>query len=137
MGKVKTFAILYNRPTYSCGELVSGRIVVELTEQIEVKLLKIHAKGHAFVRWTEGHAGSTSNHTRVYTQERRFFKHDYLLTGTASEKSSLYRLEAPRASWVPCTENVSTTQVTPRMDRLKATMKACSARFCISSIHHC
>ncbi|XP_059825304.1 arrestin domain-containing protein 3-like isoform X1 [Hypanus sabinus] len=84
MGKVKTFAILYDRPTYSCGEWVSGRIVVELAEQIEVKLLKIHAKGQAYVHWTETQSSNKSNRTRHYTQELRYFKHKYLLVGTES-----------------------------------------------------
>ncbi|XP_048451169.1 arrestin domain-containing protein 3-like [Rhincodon typus] len=56
MGKVTNFTILYDRavdnnvPTYSCGEWVSGRIIVEVNAQIEVKALKIHAKGRPLER---------------------------------------------------------------------------------------
>ncbi|XP_043565112.1 arrestin domain-containing protein 3-like isoform X2 [Chiloscyllium plagiosum] len=88
MGKVTSFTILYDRavdnniPTYSCGEWVSGRIIVELNAEIEVKALKIHAKGQAYVHWTERHrSGSNSNTTRHYTQQIRYFKHKYLLIG--------------------------------------------------------
>ncbi|XP_051876188.1 arrestin domain-containing protein 3-like [Pristis pectinata] len=84
MGRVKTFAILYDRPTYSCGEWVTGRIVLELTDQTEVKALKIHAKGQAYVHWTESDSSSESNQSRDYTQELRYFKHKHLLIGTES-----------------------------------------------------
>ncbi|XP_072137329.1 arrestin domain-containing protein 3-like [Mobula birostris] len=84
MGKVKTFAILYDRPTYSCGELVSGRIVVELTEQIQVKALKIHAKGQAYVHWAKMDTSSETNETRHYIQQLRYFKHKHMLMGTES-----------------------------------------------------
>ncbi|XP_048382256.1 arrestin domain-containing protein 3-like isoform X2 [Stegostoma tigrinum] len=88
MGKVTNFTIVYDRavdnnvPTYSCGEWVTGRIVVEVNAEIEVKALKIHAKGQAYVHWTERHkSGSNSNTTRHYTQRIRYFKHKYLLIG--------------------------------------------------------
>ncbi|XP_067838934.1 arrestin domain-containing protein 3-like [Heptranchias perlo] len=88
MGKVKSFAILYDRaadnnvPVYTSGEWVSGRILVEVTAQIEVKALKIHAKGQAYVHWSETHSsGSNSSTTRHYTQVVRYFKHKYLLIG--------------------------------------------------------
>ncbi|XP_032873166.1 arrestin domain-containing protein 3-like isoform X2 [Amblyraja radiata] len=84
MGRVKAVSIVYDRPTYSCGEWVSGRIVVELTDRTEVRVLKIHAKGEEYVRWTERHGTGKSRRTRVYTQQLRYFKHKYLVIGTDS-----------------------------------------------------
>ncbi|XP_032873169.1 arrestin domain-containing protein 3-like isoform X5 [Amblyraja radiata] len=84
MGKVKTLALLYDRPAYSTREWITGRIVVELTDQTEVKALKIHAKGQEFVRWVEGHGGANSSQSRVYTQQLRHFQHKCLLIGTDS-----------------------------------------------------
>ncbi|XP_051876191.1 arrestin domain-containing protein 3-like [Pristis pectinata] len=104
MGRVKTFAILYDRPTYSCGEWVSGRIVLELTDQTEVKVLKIHAKGQAYVHWTERQSGSKSSQTRHYTQELRYFKHKYLLIGTEKDMKTLFNGESSplqqRRCWI-------------------------------------
>ncbi|XP_078253163.1 arrestin domain-containing protein 3-like [Rhinoraja longicauda] len=84
MGRVKTFVILYDRTTYSCGEWVSGRIVMELTDKTEVKALKIHAKGEAYVHWTETSGTADSRRTESYTQRLRYFKHKYLLIGSES-----------------------------------------------------
>ncbi|XP_038659821.1 arrestin domain-containing protein 3-like [Scyliorhinus canicula] len=85
MGKVKSLTILYDRavdnivPTYTSGEWVSGRIVVEVNAQIEVKALKIHAKGQAYVHWTEGRASDSDSES--YSQQVRYFKHKNLLIG--------------------------------------------------------
>ncbi|XP_069747009.1 arrestin domain-containing protein 3-like isoform X2 [Narcine bancroftii] len=84
MGKVKKIAIVYDRPVYSSGEWVTGRIVVELTDQIEVTALKMHAKAQADVRWTE--TDSSSEQTQVYTQKLRYFKHKYMIIGSESEE---------------------------------------------------
>ncbi|XP_078253164.1 arrestin domain-containing protein 3-like [Rhinoraja longicauda] len=82
MGRVKTLAILYEHPTYACGQWVSGRIVLELTDRTEVRALKLHAKGEEFVRWTERHGSGKHRTTRVYSQQLRYFKHKYLVIGT-------------------------------------------------------
>lgn len=84
MGRVKAVSIVYDRPTYSCGEWVSGRVVVELTDRTEVKALKIHAKGEAYVHWTESNNSSDSEHSVDHTQKLRYFKHKYLLIGRDS-----------------------------------------------------
>ncbi|XP_067885777.1 arrestin domain-containing protein 3-like isoform X1 [Heterodontus francisci] len=87
MGKVKSFTILYDRavdnnvPMYTSGECLSGRIVLEVEAQIEVKALKIHAKGQAYVHWTERHSSGSNSTTRHYTQQIRYFKHKDLLIG--------------------------------------------------------
>ncbi|XP_072372370.1 arrestin domain-containing protein 3-like isoform X2 [Scyliorhinus torazame] len=83
MGKVKSLTILYDRavdnivPTYTSGEWVSGQIVVEVNAQIEVKALKIHAKGQAYVHWTESSASDSDSES--YSQRVKYFKHKNLL----------------------------------------------------------
>ncbi|XP_067885776.1 arrestin domain-containing protein 3-like [Heterodontus francisci] len=85
MGKVKSFTILYDRavdnnvPMYTSGECLSGRIVLEVEAQIEVKALKIHAKGQAYVHWTESNYNSDISDD--YTQQIRYFKQKDLLIG--------------------------------------------------------
>ncbi|XP_041041549.1 arrestin domain-containing protein 3-like [Carcharodon carcharias] len=85
MGKVESFTILYDRaidntvPIYTSGEWVSGRIVVQVNAQIEVKALKIHAKGQAYVHWTEGN--SMDSDSRSYYEQNRYLKYKNLLIG--------------------------------------------------------
>ncbi|XP_032873167.1 arrestin domain-containing protein 3-like isoform X3 [Amblyraja radiata] len=84
MGRVKTLSIVYDRPTYSCGEWISGRIVMEITNRTEVRVLKIHAKGEAYVQWKNSSNSSDSNRSEDYPQQLRYFKHKYLLIGSDS-----------------------------------------------------
>ncbi|MBN3320360.1 ARRD3 protein, partial [Atractosteus spatula] len=76
LGKVKSFTVSYDClndsavAVFSSGDSVSGRVVIEVTGEIRVKSLKIHAKGFAKVRWTESrNAGSNTAYTQNYTEE--------------------------------------------------------------------
>ncbi|KAL0605416.1 Arrestin domain-containing protein 3 [Plecturocebus cupreus] len=88
LGKVKTLTISFdclndsNVPVYSSGDTVSGRVNLEVTGEIRVKSLKIHARGHAKVRWTESrNAGSNTAYTQNYTEEVEYFNHKDILIG--------------------------------------------------------
>lgn len=88
LGKVKSFTVSYdcfndsNVPVFSSGDCVSGRVVVEVTGEIRVKSLKIHAKGFAKVRWTESrNAGSNTAYTQNYTEEVEYLNHKDILIG--------------------------------------------------------
>lgn len=88
LGKVKSFTVSYdclndsNVPVFSSGDCVSGRVVVEVTGEIRVKALKIHAKGFAKVRWTESrNAGSNTAYTQNYTEEVEYLNHKDILIG--------------------------------------------------------
>ncbi|XP_041041547.1 arrestin domain-containing protein 3-like isoform X1 [Carcharodon carcharias] len=121
MGKVESFTILYDRavdntvPTYTGGEWVSGRIVVQVNAQIEVKALKIHAKGQAYVHWTERHTSGSNSNTRRYSQQIRYFEHKYLLIGVdGSEQVTIippgrheypFSLVLPQTSPLPASFN--------------------------------
>lgn len=71
-----------NVPVYSSGDTVSGRVSLEVTGEIRVKSLKIHARGHAKVRWTESrNAGSNTAYTQNYTEEVEYFNHKDILVG--------------------------------------------------------
>jgi hypothetical protein len=55
---------------------------LEVTGEIRVKSLKIHARGHAKVRWTESrNAGSNTAYTQNYTEEVEYFNHKDILIG--------------------------------------------------------
>ncbi|NXF91891.1 ARRD3 protein, partial [Eubucco bourcierii] len=88
LGKVKSLTISFdclndsNVPVYSSGDTVSGRVNLEVTGEIRVKSLKIHARGHAKVRWTESrNAGSNTAYTQNYTEEVEYFNHKDILVG--------------------------------------------------------
>lgn len=88
LGKVKSLTISFdclndsNVPVYSSGDTVSGRVNLEVTGEIRVKSLKIHARGHAKVRWTESrNAGSNTAYTQNYTEEVEYFNHKDILIG--------------------------------------------------------
>ncbi|CAM4538851.1 unnamed protein product [Leuciscus chuanchicus] len=88
LGKVKSFVVSYdclndsNVPVFSSGDSVSGRVVIEVTGEIRVKSLKIHAKGFAKVRWTESrNAGSNTAYTQNYTEEVEYLNHRDILIG--------------------------------------------------------
>lgn len=97
LGKVKSLTISFdclsysNIPVYSSGDTVSGRISLEVTGEIRVKALKIHARGHAKVRWSESrNAGSNTAYTQNYTEEVEYFNHKDVLVGHARGKLFAY-----------------------------------------------
>lgn len=97
LGKVKSLTISFdclsnsNIPVYSSGDTVSGRISLEVTGEIRVKALKIHARGHAKVRWSESrNAGSNTAYTQNYTEEVEYFNYKDVLVGHARGKLFAY-----------------------------------------------
>ncbi|XP_061884409.1 arrestin domain-containing protein 2 isoform X1 [Entelurus aequoreus] len=57
-------------PVYSSGDVVSGRVVLELTREARLDSLKLHAEGFAKVHWTESRsAGSSTAYTQNYSDE--------------------------------------------------------------------
>ncbi|XP_017549256.1 arrestin domain-containing protein 3b isoform X1 [Pygocentrus nattereri] len=88
LGKVKNFFVSYdcfndsNVPVFASGDYVSGRVIIEVTGEIRVKSLNIHAKGLAKVRWTESrNAGSNTAYTQNYTEEVEYLNHRDILIG--------------------------------------------------------
>ncbi|XP_078127378.1 arrestin domain-containing protein 3b isoform X2 [Sander vitreus] len=88
LGKVKVLAIYFdslnenNLPAFSGGDLVTGRVVVEVTGDVRVKSLDITARGVAKVRWTESrNAGANTAYTQNYTEEVEYLHHYDTLIG--------------------------------------------------------
>ncbi|CAL1568045.1 unnamed protein product [Knipowitschia caucasica] len=88
LGKVRALAIFFdslnehNLPAFSGGDLVSGRVVVEVTGDVRVKSLDITARGVAKVRWTESrNAGANTAYTQNYTEEVEYLHHCDTLIG--------------------------------------------------------
>lgn len=96
LGKVKSFVVSYdchndsNVPVFSSGDCISGRVLIEVTGEIRVKSLKIHAKGFAKVRWTESrNAGSNTAYTQNYTEEVEYLNHKDILIGHGRGKNTI------------------------------------------------
>lgn len=96
LGKVKSFVVSYdchndsNVPVFSSGDCVSGRVFIEVTGEIRVRSLKIHAKGLAKVRWTESrNAGSNTAYTQNYTEEVEYLSHKDILIGHGRGKNTI------------------------------------------------
>lgn len=74
--KVKKLDIVFDSPevdcppVYSSGDVVSGRVHLDLFGEIRVDSLKLHAEGFAKVHWTESRsAGSSTAYTQNYSDE--------------------------------------------------------------------
>lgn len=99
LGKVKTFAVCIdclndnNMPVFSGGDLVSGRVIVEVTGEVRVKTLTINARGVAKVRWTESrNAGANTAYTQNYTEEVEYLNHNDTLIGDERGKGQQQQL---------------------------------------------
>lgn len=122
LGKVKSFTISYdclndsNVPVFSSGDCVSGRVIIEVTGEIRVKSLKIHAKGFAKVRWTESrNAGSNTAYTQNYTEELEYLNHKEILIGHERDAFVQHFIQV----WYTCvwkTVLVFQTMITLRKD---------------------
>ncbi|XP_010895827.2 arrestin domain-containing protein 2 isoform X1 [Esox lucius] len=72
---VKKFYIVFDSPeidspVFSSGDVVSGKVVLDLAREGKVHSLKLHAEGFAKVHWTESRsAGSSTAYTQNYSDE--------------------------------------------------------------------
>lgn len=107
LGKVRNLAIYFdslnesNLPVFSGGDLVSGRVVVEVSGDVRVRSLDITARGVARVRWTESrNAGANMAYTQNYTEEVEYLHHYDTLIGEERGKGagSALSLAAVRSS---------------------------------------
>lgn len=88
LGKVRALGVYFdtlnenNLPVFSGGDLVSGRVVVDVTGDVRVKSLDIVARGVAKVRWTESrNGGAHTAYTQNYTEEVEYLHHYDTLIG--------------------------------------------------------
>ena len=80
--KLKKFQVILDSPeidsppVFSSGDVVSGKVVLELTGESKVESLKLHAEGFARVHWTESRsAGSSTAYTQNYSDEVEYLNH--------------------------------------------------------------
>lgn len=95
-GKVRALAVHFdsvnenNSAVFSGAELVSGRVVVEVSGDVRVSRLDVTARGLAKVRWTESrNTGANTAYTQNHTEEVEYLHHrDTLVGGQAGENRS-------------------------------------------------
>lgn len=100
LGKVRTLAVFFDAltdgdlPVFSGGDLVSGRVLVDVTGDVRVRSLDVTARGVAKVRWTESrNAGANTAYTQNYTEEVEYLRHrDTLIGGDAGERRAAGRV---------------------------------------------
>ncbi|XP_057674711.1 arrestin domain-containing protein 3-like isoform X2 [Corythoichthys intestinalis] len=93
VGKVRALAVCFdtlndsNAPVFSGGELVSGRVLVDVAGDVRVRSLAVTARGVAKVRWTESrNAAASTAYTQNYTEEVEYLHHRDVLIGSAEER---------------------------------------------------
>lgn len=84
--KLKKFDIIFDSPELDCppvfsnGDVVSGRVVLDLSGECRVDSLKLHAEGFAKVHWTESRsAGSSTAYTQNYSDEVEYLNRKEVL----------------------------------------------------------
>uniref|UniRef100_A0A8C4QEJ1 Arrestin domain containing 3 n=1 Tax=Eptatretus burgeri TaxID=7764 RepID=A0A8C4QEJ1_EPTBU len=83
LGKVKSLRVAFDgdhrvaaSAVFTSGDLVSGRVLLEAAGSVRVRSLRLMARGHARVHWTESrNAGSNTAYTQNYSDELDLFNH--------------------------------------------------------------
>ncbi|KAJ8414924.1 hypothetical protein AAFF_G00024470 [Aldrovandia affinis] len=77
---VKNISIHYDaineHNTFSNGDIISGRVILELSKEAKINSLSVKAKGKAEVRWTEGHGDKSETY---YSKEKCFKLEQFIL----------------------------------------------------------
>ncbi|KAL4604889.1 arrestin domain-containing protein 2 [Arapaima gigas] len=86
LDKVKRLDIVFESPevdsppVFSSGDVVSGKVLLELSAATRLQSLKLHAEGFAKVHWTESRsAGSSTAYTQNYSDEVEYLNHREVL----------------------------------------------------------
>ncbi|KAG9354341.1 hypothetical protein JZ751_001046, partial [Albula glossodonta] len=73
MSSVKNISISYDpineQNTFTNGDIISGRVILELSKDTEINSLSVKAKGKAEVHWTERH----NDRTETYHAKEKYF----------------------------------------------------------------
>ncbi|XP_006170917.1 arrestin domain-containing protein 2-like [Tupaia chinensis] len=94
--KVKVFSVQLDceamgaEPVFSSGQMVTGRVLLELADSARVEALKLWARGRAYVHWTESTGtSSSSNNRRTYWERLEIMNLCFTLLGADTSKITL------------------------------------------------
>ncbi|KOC69089.1 Arrestin domain-containing protein 3 [Habropoda laboriosa] len=90
MPSLTTFRIDFDRPgaTYTTGDTVTGKIVLDILREKKVRGLTLNAKGEARVHWSESESRSNTSQSRrttehtTYRNSEEYFQFKYNIVGT-------------------------------------------------------
>ncbi|KAM9446699.1 arrestin domain-containing protein 3-like isoform 1-T1 [Clarias gariepinus] len=75
-GNIKSFTINYDpvndSNTFTNGDIVRGRVVLEVSKEVKIDKLYVKCKGEAKVHWTESNSGDNPDDS--YSASERYFK---------------------------------------------------------------
>lgn len=120
LGKVRALGVYFdtlnenNLPVFSGGDLVSGRVVVDVAGDVRVKSLDIVARGVAKVRWTESrNGGAHTAYTQNYTEEVEYLHHYDTLIGEERGEWERERRDSAPACLPACLRALSQCVLAP------------------------
>ncbi len=73
--------------TFTSGDIVEGRVVLEVTKEIKVDSFFVKLTGDAHVSWTEG----SGDDERTYSDHERYFKLKQYFIQESSKKGEVAR----------------------------------------------
>lgn len=88
-------------PVFSGGQVVAGRVLLELAGSARVGALRLRARGRAHVHWTESRStGSSTAYTQSYSECVEVLSHSatFLAPGTAGDPCAAHVLRASGTS---------------------------------------
>jgi hypothetical protein len=107
-GQVKAFAVRLDgasagaEPVFSGGQVVAGRVWLELTGAARVGALGLRARGRAHVHWTESRsAGASTAYTHSYSECVELLSHRATLLAPGTRWGTRTPPFAPRAPGAP------------------------------------
>ncbi|XP_063045568.1 arrestin domain-containing protein 3-like [Engraulis encrasicolus] len=88
-GTIHDFSVSYDAAneanTFTCGDLVKGRVALQLGKEAKIEYLFVKVTGDADVRWTERHGDDN----RTYSAHERYFKLKQMLISEEAENTTV------------------------------------------------
>ncbi|XP_078674408.1 arrestin domain-containing protein 3-like isoform X1 [Branchiostoma floridae x Branchiostoma belcheri] len=75
MGKLKSFVVTLdnNKDVYQAGEIVSGKLIADVTEGIKARGVRVKFHGFAYLHWSESHGSGEHRRTEHYSAQETYF----------------------------------------------------------------
>ena len=72
---LEKFQIVLDKPveTYFAGEVVKGKLIIELNSEKTMEKIKVTLKGEGYVRWTQQEGTGDNRRTVEYKRSETYF----------------------------------------------------------------
>lgn len=89
-GSIKQVSISYDAVnesnTFRCGDVINGRVILEVNKEVKIDKLYVKCKGDANVHWTEHNSSNDSDDS--YSAHERYFKLKHIFIWDNSRKGT-------------------------------------------------